>query len=283
MTNFSTRLRDRIAAHGPLCIGIDPSKTILAECGLPDSAQGALEFGQRLLKASEYQLAIVKPQGAYFERFGSSGVKALETLAAEARAKEVLVLLDVKRGDIDTTAEAYAEGFFSPASPLSVDAVTLNAYMGLGALEKAIAYAVRNGGGVFVVVRSSNPEGEALQSARRADGRTVAQALCDDMTALNRRLGAGLPGPVGAVVGATCADASAIVAALPDSFVLAPGVGAQGASLEDVRERMAQARGRVLPSVSRALLAGGTELSALRSTLRKLRENARELLQRREK
>jgi len=274
-TSFGTRLRARIGEHGPLCVGIDPSRSILAECGLPDSAQGALEFGQRLLKAGEYQLAIVKPQAAYFERFGSAGVRALETLTAEARAKEVLVLLDAKRGDIDTSAEAYAEGFFSPASPLRVDALTLSPYLGLGALERAITYAARGGGGVFVVVRSSNPEGEALQTAHRADGRSVARALCEEITALNRRLGAESPGPVGAVVGATCADATATVAALPDSFVLAPGVGAQGASFEDVRTRMSGARGRVLPSVSRGVLAGGTDLSDLRTTIRVLREQAR--------
>lgn len=278
MSDFPTRLRSRIKAHSPLCIGIDPSAETLSKCGLPDSAQGALEFGARLLQAAGYELAIVKPQAAYFERFGSLGIRALEELAAEARRRQVLVLLDAKRGDIDTTGEAYAQAFFSPASPLRVDAVTLSPYLGLGALEKAIAFAVRNEGGVFVVVRSSNPEGQALQTARQADGRTVAQALCQEITDLNRRLTTESPGPVGAVVGATCRDADATVAALPSSYVLAPGVGAQGATLDDVRARMPQARGRVLPSLSRAVLANGGSISDLRTTIRELKEQARALL-----
>lgn len=278
VTDFCTRLRARINEHSPLCVGIDPSRAILAECGLPDSAQGALEFGRRLLQAAEYKLAIVKPQAAYFERFGSSGIRALEELTAEARSKELLVLLDAKRGDIDTTGEAYAEAFFSPASSLRVDAVTLNPFLGLEALEKAIAFAVRNDGGVFVVVRSSNPEGEAIQTARHADGRTVAEAFCEKITGLNRRLVADSPGPIGAVVGATCRDAAATVAALPASYVLAPGVGAQGATLRDVRTRMSQVRGRVLPSISRAALANGCSVGDLRSTIGQLKERARELL-----
>jgi len=244
---------------------------------LPDSAEGALEFGSRLLEAAEYELAIVKPQAAYFERFGSSGIRALEVLVADARSRQVLVLLDAKRGDIDTTGEAYAEAFFSPASPLKVDAVTLSPFLGLGALEKAIAFVVRNEGGVFIVVRSSNPEGEAIQTARRADGRTVAEALCSEITDLNRGLTTQYPGPIGAVVGATCHDADTTVAALPVSYVLAPGVGAQGATLDDVRLRMPQARGRVLPSVSRAILANGPGSSDLRTTIRELKERARGL------
>jgi len=204
-------------------------------------------------------------------------VRALEELLALARRKDVLVLLDAKRGDIDTTGEAHAEAFFSPSSPLKVDAVTFHPFLGLGALDKALAFAARHGGGAFVVVRSSNAEGEALQRARLPDGRSVAQALCDEITAFNRRLGTGL-GTVGAVVGATCEDAGETAAALPLSWILAPGVGAQGASLEDIKTRMPQARGRVLPSVSRAILSGGGSLGEVRTTLRELAERARRLL-----
>ena len=278
---FATRLKARIAEHSPLCIGIDPSAALLKTCGLPDSAEGALEFGRRVLQAADYGLAIVKPQSAYFERYGSAGIRALEELTADARRREVMVLLDVKRGDIDTTGEAYVEAFFAPNSTLKADAVTLSPYLGLGALDKAIAYAVKNEGGVFVVVRSSNPEGEALQTARRADGRSVAEALCDEITHLNRRFSgdaAGSMGPVGAVVGATCDDAAQTVEAMPGAFILAPGVGAQGATLEDVRQRMPGALGRVLPSVSRAVLANGSGAGELRATISGLKAASRVLL-----
>ena len=277
MTPFASRLERHIERHGPLCVGIDPSAGTLAKCDLPDSPEGAFELGSRVLHAVDHQLAIVKPQAAYFERFGSPGMRALEELIALARRNDVLVLLDAKRGDIDTTGEAYAEGFFSPASPLRVDAVTVHPYLGLGALEKLLAFAVRHGGGAFVVVRSSNPEGEAIQTARLSDGRSVAGALCDGITELNRRFGAERAGPIGAVVGATCHDAGATASALPLSYVLAPGVGAQGATIEDLRGWPAAARGRVLPSVSRGILSNGSAVGEIRSTLEDLKERARAL------
>ncbi len=278
MPSFASRLLQRIKDHSPLCVGIDPSAALLKACGLPDSAAGALEFGKRVLHAARFELSIIKPQSAFFERFGSVGMAAMEELTALARAHEVLVLLDGKRGDIDTTGAAYAEGYFAPSTPLRVDAVTTHPYLGLGALAGLIDYAVRHDGGVFVVVRSSNPEGLELQTARLASGETVAQSLSRQIVELNRKYAGSAIGPVGAVIGATCEDAAAAVAALPDAFILAPGVGAQGATLQDVHTRMAAARSRVLPNVSRAILANGAAEADLRTTLRALQEQARQLL-----
>ena len=278
MPTFASRLCAAIRAHSPLCVGIDPSASLLKSCGLPDSAEGAFEFGKRVLEAADFQLAILKPQSAFFERFGSKGYRAMEELAALARSRDVLVLLDGKRGDIDTTAEAYAESYFSPSSALRADAVTTHAYLGFAALEKFVAIALRNEGGVFVVVRSSNPEGLALQTARLENGETVAENLCRAITERNRQAGDEALGPIGAVVGATCDDAAATVAALPTSFILAPGVGAQGATMQDVLTRMPQARGRVLPNVSRAILANGASTAEIRTTIRALQQEANKLL-----
>jgi orotidine-5'-phosphate decarboxylase len=278
MPNFVSRLSQRIKDHSPLCVGIDPSAAILDACGLPDSAAGALEFGKRVLNAARFELAIIKPQAAFFERFGSPGVAAMEELTALARAREVLVLLDGKRGDIDTTGAAYAAGYFAPSTPLRVDAVTTHPYLGLGALHPFIDFAVEHDGAVFVVVRSSNPEGMQLQTARLATGETVAQSLCRQIGELNRKHADGGLGPVGAVVGATCEDASATVADLPTAFILAPGVGAQGATMRDVLLRMSAARSRILPSVSRAILANGAAEADLRTGIRALQEQARQLL-----
>lgn len=278
MSDFATRLKQAIAAHSPLCVGIDPSAALLKSCGLPDSAEGAFEFGKRVLEAAQFELSIVKPQSAFFERFGSAGVRAMEQLTQLARSRGVLVLLDGKRGDIDTTAEAYAAGYFSPSSPLRVDAVTTHAYLGFAALEKFLDIAIRNDGGVFVVVRSSNPEGRELQTAKLANGETVAGNLCRLITERNRRVSGDGLGPIGAVVGATCDDAAETVAAMPTAFILAPGVGAQGATIEDVLTRMPAARGRVLPNVSRAVLANGSSASDIRATIRALQTQARDLL-----
>jgi orotidine-5'-phosphate decarboxylase len=277
MSSFAARLTDRIAAHGPLCVGIDPSASLLQACGLPNTAEGALAFGERVLEAARYELAIIKPQSAFFERFGSAGFKALEELSARARARDVLVLLDGKRGDIDSTALAYAESYFGAATALRADAITTHAYLGIGALDPMIDFTVKHAGGVFVVVRSSNPEGKDLQTARTASGETVAQALCREITARNRKLTTEALGPIGAVVGATCEDAAEIVAALPASFILAPGVGAQGATIADTRARVPNARGRILPSVSRAILANGASVSEIRATIEELKRQSQVL------
>ena len=278
MSEFATRLTQRMLRHGPLCAGIDPSAATLAKCGLPDSAEGALEFGKLILRAADGEVAVVKPQSGFFERFGSAGMKAIEELAALARAQEVPVLLDVKRGDIDSTADAYAHAYFHPSSPVRVDAITLSPYLGVQALKSSFELAAAQGCGIFVVVRSSNPEGEALQTARMADGRMVWEALAAEITAFNTLLSKSPIGPIGAVVGATCTDAGPVVAALPHSFILSPGIGAQGATLEDCRVRLAPARGRILPNVSRELLAQGTSAEAIGATIRRLNAEARALL-----
>lgn len=278
MTEFVARLSQKIRQHSPLCVGIDPSASLLKSCGLPDTAEGALEFGKRVLAAADYQISVIKPQSAFFERFGSVGFKAMEDLSELARSKEVLVLLDGKRGDIDTTGAAYAESYFGVHSKLRVDAVTTHAYLGLGALKPFFDLAHQAQAGVFVVVRSSNPEGRELQTARTSNGETVAIAMSRQITELNQRYSSAELGPIGAVVGATCEDAGATIDALPRSFILAPGVGAQGATMQDVLTRMPTARGRVLPNVSRAILANGVSKEQIAATIISLKEQANSLL-----
>lgn len=277
MSTFAARLKQKIDEHSPLCVGIDPSASLLKSCDLPNTAEGAFQFGRRVLEAAEFGISVLKPQSAFFERFGSGGLVALEKVVTLARDNGVLVLLDGKRGDIDTTGAAYAEGYFSETTTLRVDAVTTHAYLGLGALDPFFDIALKADGGVFVVVRSSNPEGRELQTAKMANGETVVQSLGREITVRNRRFGVGL-GPIGAVVGATCEDAAEVVESLPNSFILAPGVGAQGATIQDVLKRMPAARGRVLPNVSRAILANGGASSDIKRTLRSLQEQARALL-----
>lgn len=275
--SFAGRLRERIERVSPLCLGLDPAPSTLAACGFPDSAEGALAFSRQVIDVAKGEVAIFKPQSAYFERYGSAGWKALEQSIAHARAQDSLILLDAKRGDIDTTAEAYAQAFFNPSSSCCVDAITVHPYLGFAALRRLLDYAVDNGGGVLAMVRSSNPEGEALQTARMANGRTVAEDLALTISDYNRsHLDNGM-GPIGAVVGATCADADPVVALLSSSYVLAPGVGAQGAAISDLALHMPSARGRVLPSVSRGILAKGGSAEAMAETIRGLSAQAKQL------
>jgi orotidine-5'-phosphate decarboxylase len=279
MPSFPARLQQRIERFGPLCVGIDPSSKLLAECGLPDNASGALAFARRVIEASAGEVAVIKPQAAYFERFGSAGLAAVESLLELARAHAIEVIYDAKRGDIDATATAYGEAFFAPAAQLRCDALTVHAYLGFGALDGLLRLAHDADGGVFVVVRSSNPEGASLQQARLTDGRSVAEDLSAQISQLNKAaIAAAGPaqqcGPIGAVVGATCEDAAQIVEQLPGAYILAPGVGAQGASFADIARRMPNARGRVLPNISRAIVSGGTSLAQLRQTILRLRDDA---------
>lgn len=281
-TSFSARLGQRVKRFGPLCVGIDPSPELLARCGLPDNADAAFEFGRRVMTSVDFEIAAVKPQFAYFERYGSAGIKAVEALGALARAHEVVWIADAKRGDIDASAAAYGEAFFAPSSLLRADALTLTGYLGIAALGALIDIAVKNAAAVFLVVRSSNAEGAALQLARRADGRTVAEEFCDEITALNARVlqplaavaGGDTLGPIGAVVGATCEDAASTIARMPSAYILAPGIGAQGATFADLRRRMPGQGHRVLPSVSRAIVTNGTTSADIGATIRALQAEA---------
>jgi len=152
--------------------------------------------------------------------------------------------------------------------------MTVTAYLGFGALRPVFDRAVACNATVFVIVRSSNPEGRRLQDARHEDGRSVADALADDITAFNDGLGSGI-GPVGALIGATSDKiAAATLLRLPRALILAPGVGAQGATLSDVRNNFGAAIARTIPSVSRAILRHGPSLVSLRETIDRYRDEA---------
>ena len=130
-------------------------------------------------------MAVLKPQSAFFERFGSRGIAVLESTIRQLREAGALVLLDVKRGDIGSTVAAYADAYLDPASPLCADAITASPYLGVGSLRADVRAAAAHGGGVFVLALTSNPEGPTVQHAVTADGRTVAQTVIDEISQLN--------------------------------------------------------------------------------------------------
>jgi orotidine-5'-phosphate decarboxylase len=260
---FGDRVAAAVRATGPFCAGIDPSAPLLEDWGLSDDARGLKEFCKVCVEAFAGVVGVVKPQVAFFERHGAAGMAELERLVADAHAHGLVVLNDAKRGDVDTTVEAYADAWVGAASPLAGDAVTVHPYLGLGALEPLVRLAAANGRGVVVVARSSNPEGRALQQARTAEGPSVEDMLLAEIAALNGS--AGIPaGTVGAVVGATLPPSDFPLSQL-GGVILAPGLGAQGAGPADVAERFAGcAPGTVLPSSSRGLLRHGPDPEALR-------------------
>jgi len=260
---FLDRVTAAVAAHGPLCAGIDPSAALLADWGLTDDIAGLRSFCQICVEAFAGAVAVIKPQVAFFERHGAAGLAELERLIAEAQSAGLVVIADAKRGDIDSTAAAYAEAWLSESSPLAADAVTAHAYLGLGALAPLVRRAGESGRGVLVVARSSNPEGRSLQLATTSEGSAVEDMVLGEIAALNAS--EDVPtGAVGAVIGATLSPSKFPLSQL-GGIILAPGLGAQGAGPADVATRFAGcAPGTVLPSSSRGLLRHGPDPATMR-------------------
>jgi orotidine-5'-phosphate decarboxylase len=264
---FGKRLAAAMASRGPLCLGIDPHAALLRQWGMADDLVSLERFALTCVEAFGELAAVVKPQSAFFERFGSRGVAILERTAAEARQAGTLVLADVKRGDIGSTMAAYAEAYLDPDSSLSVDAITASPYLGVGALQPAFELAERHGNGIFVIALTSNPEAPDVQHARLADGRTVAQSVLDELAL--RNAGADPFGSFGAVVGATIGESVADLSGLHGPF-LVPGIGAQGGTADDVRRIFGAQLSAVLPSVSREVLRAGPSVPALRAAARRV-------------
>lgn len=269
---FGARLANAMAGRGPLCVGIDPHPGLLAQWGLNDDIAGLERFSMTVVEALADRVAVLKPQCAFFERHGSRGVAVLERVLAEGMSAGALMIADAKRGDIGSTMAAYAEAFLGKDAPAPADAVTVSPYLGYGALRPAIDLAQATGRGVFVLALTSNPEGPSIQHARAADGRSVAQMILDGAAEDNAQARAtGGLGSVGLVIGATVGTAVADLGldlggtAAP---LLAPGLGAQGASAADVRRVFAGALDHVLPTTSRGVLAAGPSVAALRAAAR---------------
>ncbi|MFP5021410.1 orotidine-5'-phosphate decarboxylase [Pseudonocardia phyllosphaerae] len=261
---FGDRLLTAVAAAGPLCVGIDPHPGLLADWGLPDDADGLERFAETCLAAFGGAVSVVKPQSAFFERHGSAGVAVLERLLAGFVGTSTLTLLDAKRGDIGSTMDGYADAYLRPGAPLGADAVTLSPYLGFGSLEPALSAAAEAGRGVFVLARTSNAEGGPVQTAvlggAEGPASSVAQSMVDGAAA--RNAGAAACGDVGVVVGAT--GEHGLDLSTLNGPVLVPGLGAQGATPDDVAARFAGTGGPVLPAAARSVLQAGPDRSALR-------------------
>lgn len=271
---FGARLAALIAERGQLCVGIDPHPALLQAWDLPDTARGARDFSLRILEASTGLVPAVKPQVALFERFGSAGFLVLEELLGAARDAGVLSIADAKRGDIGSTMAAYALAWLDDESTLAADAVTLSPYLGFESLRPALDLAAAQGRGVFVLALTSNPEGAAVQHAGGSTaGASVAARIVAAATAENRaelaRSGAAL-GSTGLVIGATVGTAVrdlGLDLTAVRGPILAPGLGAQGATGADLRALFGTAFGQVLATSSRGIGIAGPDLTELRKAI----------------
>lgn len=228
---------DRLAAAldrcgTPACVGLDPVLGRLPEpvrAAHADPAEAIGAFCEGVIDAVADRVGVVKPQAACFERYGSAGYAAMERVVHHARERGLVVILDAKRGDIGVSAAHYA----ASVTHMGADAVTVNAYLGPSTVEPYL----EAGLGVFVLVRTSNPDSDAVQARELTEGGTVAGM----MASLVRMLGATRLGhcgmsDAGAVVGATkAADGAMLRGLMPEQVFLVPGYGAQGGTADDVR------------------------------------------------
>ncbi|WP_314325286.1 orotidine-5'-phosphate decarboxylase [Paenarthrobacter ilicis] len=262
---FGARLAAAMAHRGPLCVGIDPHPQLLAAWGLNDDAAGLERFSLTVIEAVSSLAAAVKPQVALYERHGSAGMAVLERTLAAAAEAGVLSIADAKRGDIGSTMAAYADAWLRDGSALAADSVTLSPYLGFESLRPALDLAAQYGRGVFVLALTSNPEGKSVQHV--GGHASVARRIVEAAGVENQRYRGDL-GAVGLVVGATIGSALKdldIDLGAVRGAILAPGLGAQGATPADLRSTFGPAYPQVLATSSRGILAEGPTVQGIRA------------------
>lgn len=263
--SYQTRLTAITEARGSLCVGIDPHPSVLESWHLPANADGVERCARAVVEAVGDKVAVFKPQSAFFERFGSAGIAVLERVLEDIRDAGALSILDVKRGDIGSTMAGYAAAYLADDAPLRADAITVSPYLGFGSLMPAFDAAHESGRGVYVLARTSNPEGAEVQLAMGEDS-SVVQRIIDESTALNRRSG---QAAVGLVVGGTHESLGCDLSEFNGS-ILVPGIGFQGGRIDDLPRLFGDAMDQVLPVVGRGVLGAGPSIFALTSRVEQL-------------
>ena len=268
-SNFGTRIEQAFAKYGQLCVGVDPHAQLLEEWGLPETVEGLRSFSLAVLEASIGRVGFIKPQVAFFEKFGAKGFAVLEQFAELAAAEDILVIMDAKRGDIGSTMTGYFEAWLGKEAPFICDALTASPFLGVGSMAEVMSESLERGKGIFVLAATSNVEGKSVQRARVGDN-TLSQDILrqlEDINSVSTSAGSVI-GSFGAVVGATqnlSASGLSVIQTEAEltTPILAPGFGAQGAALADARDLFQAGASRVIASVSRSVLtAGATGLPA---------------------
>lgn len=235
--HFADRLLDACKTKGaPVCVGLDPVLDRLPDAIDRSDPVAAIEtFCLGIVDAVADIVPAVKPQSACFERYGAPGVAVYHRVVKHAKDAGLIVVGDAKRGDIGTSSDHYAHGLL--ADPQGCDSLTVNGYLGGDGIEPFQQVAQAQGKGLFVLVRTSNPGGDAIQTLQLKDGRTVAEAVGDVVASLGSTcVGETGYSNVGMVVGATKPeDAAKLRQRYPQQLFLVPGFGAQGGGAEDVR------------------------------------------------
>ena len=262
--SFGRKLFDAFETKGQLCVGVDAHASLLDQWGLDDDVKGLDYFANSVIDAAAGQVGIVKPQVSFFERHGSAGFAVLERITRRANEAGLVVIADAKRGDIGSTMQAYLEAWLGNKSPFYADTLTISPYLGIETSTSLMGSLLEDGKGLTVLVATSNPEGASLQTARGETGESIAFDIWSKLEQLNRISSA--PGDrfgsFAAVLGATLRferfglklEQSGV-----KTPILAPGFGAQGAQLRDIRLIFGEAAGNVIASVSRSVLEVGKQ------------------------
>lgn len=265
MATYRQRLRTVVEARRALVVGIDPHPALLDAWGLERTASGLERCARGLVDAVGDLVAVFKPQSAFFESYGSAGIAVLERVLGDIAAHGALSILDVKRGDIGSTMAAYADAYLADGAPLAADAITVSPYLGFSSLMPAFERAVAYDRGVYVLARTSNPEGGEVQLALGREG-SVVQEIIDAATELNRQLPTRA---IGLVIGGTHKTLGCDLSDFNGSL-LVPGIGAQGGRLEDLPGLFGDAVRHVLPVVGRGVISAGPAPAALRTKVTEL-------------
>jgi orotidine-5'-phosphate decarboxylase len=240
--NFTDSLIMKIKEkNSRVCVGLDPVYESLPPELKPETqgksevSSAFLEFNKTLIDAVEPHAVIVKPQVAFYEAYGSWGVKAFEETIAYARWKGLFVLVDGKRNDVGSTAQAYARAFFED-NAFGADALTVNGYLGLDSVQPFLNYCKKNKG-LFVLTKTSNPSSVDFQDIKTQDGREFYKVMAENVVNWGKDcIGEQGYSSVGAVVGATFPQQAAeLRKTMPHAFFLVPGYGAQGGTAADVK------------------------------------------------
>ena len=268
---FTERLAQKVIHQSPLLLGLDPvfeKLPPMLKSASPEPLKAIQNFCQQLLEVSAPQVAGIKIQLAYFERWGSGGIAVVEQLIQQAKAQDLFVLIDGKRGDIGSTAQAYASAYLDPESPLAGDALTVNPLLGPESLEPFLFSAEKYDRGLFILLQTSNDGAAAWQ-------RDLSEQLGTYLAEKNQALPPKGWSRYGVVVGATQTSAlQNFRGKLPQQWFLTPGVGAQGGSLENCLAIRREGLGVLIP-VSRSVLyasSGADYLSAAQQELERLND-----------
>jgi len=233
--NFADQLVEQIKKkNSVVCVGLDPVfEKLPSQLQEMPEHDAFFEFNKQIIDATAEHAVIVKPQLAFYEALGSKGIEAFEKTVAYAKSKNLLVLADAKRNDIGSTAQAYAQAFFQT---FEVDALTVNAYLGLDGIKPFLEHCIKDKG-IFILVKTSNPSSVDFQDLKSENGKPFYERMAENVAKWGGVcIGESGYSSVGAVVGATFPEqAHHLRRILKNSFFLVPGFGAQGGTAQSVK------------------------------------------------